>query len=642
MSDREFRVIADSKNVPGIVIEKDGVHFGCFAAGEEPPTLILYEKGTERIVARLPFPENGTAGGLYTMKVQLQPENYEYNFCEGDEVYTDQWARLVSGREEFGRRPEDSPHGVRGAFLVKEYDWGEDRLPQIPYDEAVMYHLHVRGFTKQRNSGTRKKGTFAGLCDKIPYLKQLGVNQLRLMPVYEFAEMVPKFPKEKPVGAVPAGAGAQGSPESGSQVSAKTGAGLSPHVAEAMKSIEQYRMNYWGYGEDAYYFAPKASYASTKHPDVEFKDMVKAFHAEGIEVILEFSFPDEVDISRIGHCLSWWATEYHVDGFGVMARDSAVTELAKLPLFRSRKLICTWFPDVLKQDKNRLLAESNDGFMNDCRRLLKGDEQVLRAFSYQLRCNPSGCGRVNYMTNHDGFTLMDLVSYDRKYNMDNGEYNRDGSDFNYSWNCGEEGPSRKRDIRALRMRQRKNAFAMLLFSQGTPMLLAGDEFGNSQNGNNNPYCHDSELTWTDWSAARSNKELSGFVQEAIAYRKAHKALHQKSEPQCIDYRSIGYPDLSFHGERAWYGDFEQMGRGLGCLYCGEYAGEDDFLYIAYNFNWIPQEFALPLLPKNMSWRVVMDTSRKVSFIPREEQTALEDTKAFCVQARTVVLLEGRR
>ncbi len=623
MNDSEFRVIADSdNNVPGVIVEKNCVHFGCYAVEDKPPVLILYEKGTEKIAGKLPFPENGTAGRLYTMKVMLQPEKYEYNFCEAGEVYTDPQARLVVGREEFGRQPDGSPHSVRGAFLTRKYDWGEDRLPQIPYDEAIMYHLHVRGFTKQKNSGTRKKGTFAGLRDKIPYLKQLGINQVRLMPVYEFSEMVSKIPKEK-----------NAAPESSK---------VNPKVAEAMRSLEQYRMNYWGYGEDACYFAPKASYAATRNPDVEFKDMVKAFHAAGIEVILEFSFPDEIPFTRIEQCLTYWALEYHVDGFGVMTRDSAVAELARLPLFQSRKLICNWYPDTLKQGKGRLLGEANDGFMNDCRRVLKGDEQFLRAFSYQLRCNPAGCGRVNYMTNHDGFTLMDLVSYDRKYNMDNGEYNRDGSDFNYSWNCGEEGPSRKKEIRTLRMRQRKNAFAMLLFSQGTPMLLAGDEFGNSQRGNNNPYCHDSELTWTDWGAARSNKELSAFVQEAIAYRKAHKALHQKSEPQCIDYQSVGYPDLSFHGERAWYGDFEQMGRGLGCMYCGKYVGEDDFLYIAYNFNWVLQEFALPLLPKDMVWFTAMDTSRRISFIPRAEQEALEDTKAFCVPARTVVVLEGRK
>lgn len=623
MSDSEFRTAADSSRVPGAVIEKDGVHFGCYASGEERPVLLLYHSGTQEIAAQIPFPEPTASDGLYTMKVRMKPAGYEYNFSVGGEVFTDPYARLVAGRERFGEAPDPSPHGVRGAFPRASYTWGGDRLPQIPYDEAVMYHLHVRGFTMQKNSGVRRKGTFAGLREKIPYLKQLGINQVKLMPVYEFAELQPKLRLDLS-GAGPAG-------ESIKQ------AGMLP-------VSEQYRMNYWGYGE-AFYFAPKASYAAGDRPDVEFKDLVKALHANGIEVLLEFCFPNECDISLIIQCLTYWASEYHVDGFALMARDSAVAELAGLPLFNTRKLISTWYPDEIRARRAgqsvKYLAESNDGFMNDCRRILKGDEQFLRAFSHRLRRNPEGCAQINYMTNHDGFTLMDLVSYDRKHNLENGEYNRDGTDFNYSWNCGEEGPTKKKDIRELRMRQRKNAYAMLLFSQGTPMLLAGDEIGNSQNGNNNPYCHDSELTWVDWSGLRGSRELREFVRKAIAYRKSHKKLHQKQELQCADYQSSGYPDLSFHGERAWYADFEQSGRGLGGMYCGSYAGEQDFLYIAYNFNWIAQEFALPQLPKGMDWYRAMDTSLKESFIPAEEQERLDGLKSFQVSPRTVIILEGR-
>lgn len=625
MSDSEFRMIADSNKTPGVVVEKDGVHFGFYAETKEQPVLLLYNKGTQEIAARLPFPDPGIAGNFYTMKIKMQPSRYEYNFCVGDEVYTDPYAKLVTGREKFGQIPDDTPHGVRGAFPTKVYDWGDDCLPQIPYHEAVMYHLHVRGFTMQKNSGVRKKGTFSGLREKIPYLKQLGINQVKLMPVYEFAEMEPKIPRNK--------------------MPVSSQAKIPAQVAQAMATVDQYRMNFWGYG-NAFYQAPKKSYAATAYPDVEFKDMVKAFHANDMEVLLEFSFPDEVDFSRIEQCLTYWAMEYHIDGFAIMVRDSVVAELARLPLLAARKLICTWYPDAVKSYRDgtgdKGLAESNDGFMNDCRRMLRGEEYFLRAFSFRLRNNPGNCAQINYMTNHDGFTLMDMVSYDRKYNMDNGEYNHDGTDYNYSWNCGEEGPSRKKEIRTLRMRLRKNAYIMMLFSQGTPMLLAGDEFGNSQNGNNNPYCHDSELTWLNWSAVRSNKELSDFVKSAIDYRKSHKVLHQAKELQCMDYHSSGYPDLSFHGERAWFADFDQMNRGLGCMYSGSYAGEDDFLYIAYNFNWTQQEFALPQLPKNMDWYRAVDTSQKDSFISQNVQQAMEGSRSFCVPPRTIVVLEGRK
>lgn len=191
------------------------------------------------------------------------------------------------------------------------------------------------------------------------------------------------------------------------------------------------------------------------------------------------------------------------------------------------------------------------------------------------------------------------------------------------------------------MRQRKNAFAMMLFAQGTPMLLAGDEFGNSQNGNNNPYCQDNELSWVDWSGKRRDRELTEFVAQAIAYRRAHGCLHQVRELTCSDMLSTGYPDLSFHGDRAWYGDFGNVRRHLGCMYSGEYAQEKGFVYIAYNFHWETQEFALPLLPKKMAWHKVMDTSYKESFIAREGQEKLQEMKSFTVPARTIVILEGR-
>lgn len=624
MNDSEFRIIADSNSTPGIMIEKDGIHFGYYACTEETPVLLLYRKGTEEVVAELPFPKQNVSGSLYTMKVRFQPSQYEYNFREGDAVVTDPYAKKISGRERFGQEPSESPHAIRGGFTVKKYNWGEDCLPQIPYNEAVMYHLHVRGFTMQKNSGVRRKGTFAGLKEKIPYLKELGINQVKLMPVYEFAEVVPRISRKRRP------------PKSQSEAKER--------AFEKQNPDGLYKLNYWGYG-DGFYFAPKASYAAGKNPEDELKDMVKAFHGQGIEVLLEFCFTDRADVSMIGQCLDHWANEYHIDGFSIIARESVSAELARLPLFRKRKLICNWFPDSVKEYNREenfcQLAQSNDGFMNDCRRLLKGDGECLEAFSHRLRSNPAGCAEINYMTNHDGFTLMDLVSYNQKHNLENNEQDHDGSNYNCSWNCGVEGPSKKRDIVNLRMRQRKNAYAMMLFAQGTPMLLAGDELGNTQDGNNNPYCHDSELTWVDWSKRRGNRELTDFVKAAIAYRKSHKVLHQGRELKCSDYLSSGYPDLSFHGDRAWYGDFEQPHRHLGCLYSGYYAGEEDFLYIAYNFHWDEQEFALPLLPKGQSWYKVMDTSQKESFPAQEMQECLKDAKAVLIPARTIVILEGR-
>ncbi len=625
MSERgnEFKIIADSSMIPGAVVEKDGIHFGYYAADGERPSLLLYRKGSQEPAAEIPFPQEEAENGFYALKVKISPRRYEYNFKQGERVVIDPYAKKICGRETFGQIPDASPHGIRGGFAEENYDWEGDRCPQLPFEEAVMYHLHVRGFTMQKNSRVRKKGTFAGLQEKIPYLRELGVNQLKLMPVYEFTE------RELDERVRPGAAATQAEALAAAFVDAST--------------QEAWRLNYWGYG-GGFYFAPKASYASGRSAERELKNLVKALHAENMELLLEFAFDDETDIGVIERCLNYWACEYHIDGFSVIARDSVIAEIARLPLFRRRKLISTWYPDYVtaynKEKVHAHLASSNDGFMNDCRRLLKGDERCLSAFAGRLRAKPEGCAQINYMTNHDGFTMLDLVSYDRKHNEENGEQNRDGSNYNCSWNCGIEGPSKKREVLERRMRQRKNAYAMMLFSQGTPMLLAGDEFGNTQNGNNNPYCHDSELTWTDWSRLRSERELTGFVRSAIAYRKAHPVLHQYRRLQCTDDRAVGFPDLSYHGTQAWHNDFEQMHGHMGCMYAGVYAGEEGLLYIAYNFHWMPQEFALPLPPRGCSWYKVMDTSQKESFLPREAQEPLE-AKSFFVPERTIVILEGR-
>ncbi|MCC8105292.1 MAG: Type II secretory pathway, pullulanase PulA and related glycosidase [Clostridiales bacterium] len=656
MGDNGFQILKDDINTPGAVVCKDGVHFGFYASGAGRPALLLYKKGTEEVAAELPFPEPSVPGNFYSMKVKLSAEDYEYNFRDGDTVVTDPYAGRIAGREAYGQVPSLSPHGLRGAFVTGTYRWDEDQLPSIPFSDVIMYHLHVRGFTMHRNSGVSRsqKGTFAGLKKKIPYLLSLGINQVKLMPVYEFSELeIPEYlythtiadKEQKKVNASADGADNHSDQASATMQDAAEHAFDLPAASyEQTLKTQEFRKNYWGYGP-GYYFAPKSSYAASKRADVEFKDMVRAFHKNGIEVILEFSFSAETDIGQIIACLNYWACEYHVDGFSIVGREELSAVLARLPLFTSRKLICSCYPDDFISEKGskqkRHIARSNDGFMNDSRRLLKGDAGTLETFGWRTRYNPAGCAQINYMTNHDGFTLMDLVSYNMKYNDENGEMGRDGSDANYSWNCGEEGPSAKRKITALRMRQRKNAYAMMLLSQGTPMLLAGDEFGNTQKGNNNPWCQDGELTWLDFSRTKGNKELTAFVSQLIAYRKAHRILHLDAEPQCADYLSSGFPDLSYHGARAWYGDMKSSSLHMGCMYSGHYAGEEDFLYIAWNFHWEEQQFALPLLPDGYSWIRVMDTGLPESFPAMEEQENLGALRMFSVSPRTVVLLEGR-
>ena len=566
----------------GAQVERDGITFSVTAPAEEEVNLILYRRGTEEILEEIPFPRGGYSGMVRTVKVTgIHPDQYEYNYRIGGRVVTDPAARLVSGSPVFGDRTPRGEHQRRAGFVKSGFDWKGDQTPlQIPYKDGIMYQLHVRGFTKQKNSRVRHKGTFLGLQEKLPYLKELGINQVLLMPAYEFDEIQ----KERGTGA-----------SAGREETQRDG-----------------RLNYWGY-IPGFYFSPKRSYSATDRPDVEFKTMVRTFHEQGIEVLMEFAFPDPVNLELVNDCLNWWVREYHVDGFSLLMDPEAAAFLALSPFLRKTKLLSGYFPTERIYPAGRKggfcnLAECNDGFKITARKLLKGDENQLSDFVGRIRRNPKDSGVVNYITSHDGFTLMDLVSYDKKHNEANGEQGRDGADCDFSWNCGAEGPTKKRMIARLRLRQQKNAFAMLLLAQGTPMLLAGDEFGNSQQGNNNPYCHDSELTWVDWSREKSGRELTEFVRALIRFRKEHRILHPEKELTGTDTLSCGYPDFSCHGSRAWYGAFEYQNRHVGLMYCGKYADSGEFIYVAYNFHWEPRMLALPNLPEGQGWSVKLDTA----------------------------------
>ena len=321
--------------------------------------------------------------------------------------------------------------------------------------------------------------------------------------------------------------------------------------------------------------------------------------------------------------------------------------LAQDPLLSHTKIFSEGFAlDEIYEEKAvpafRNLAEYNDGFMLDARRFLKGDEGQLTAITSRARRNPKRNGVINYMANHNGFTLTDLVTYDEKHNEANGEANRDGTDVNYSWNCGEEGPSRKKRLLKLRSRQLRNAFVILLLSQGTPLIYAGDERGNSQSGNNNAWCQDNELSWIPWKTGKTETALLEFVKGLIAFRKAHPVFHQDRELQMTDYLSCGYPDVSYHGRQAWFGDFENYSRSVGILYAGDYV-EDDFFYVAYNMHWMPHEFALPGLPADRKWRIALDTGLEGTegIFQEGEEEILEEQRKVTVPERTILVLVGK-
>jgi glycogen operon protein len=289
----------------------------------------------------------------------------------------------------------------------------------------------------------------------------------------------------------------------------------------------------------------------------------------------------------------------------------------------------------------RRLAEYNDDFLMKSRRFLRGDEDMLWQITESMRKNPQQMAVVNYMASHNGFTLMDAVSYDVKHNEQNGESNHDGSSYNYSCNYGEEGPAAGRALEKLRRRQLRNAFLILLLSQGVPAIYGGDEMGNSQQGNNNVYCQDNELAWIKWSRKREDRRLRQFVSEAVAFRKEHPAFGRRAPYTLKDYLSKGVPDLSYHGERAWYGDFENYNRQVGILYAGFYTGGET-LYVLYNMHTAEHNMALPILPGRLKWYQIADSSlEEGAFFTKEKGKLLEDQKMIRVPARTIYILAGK-
>ena len=609
----------------GLGVQKlgDDICFTIAVPDRKRCSLLLYKRGETEVAASIPMGSSSRYGDLRSLIIEKFPvENYEYNYLIDGRVVTDPYASAICGREVWGKAPKGES-ALRSRAVFDEYDWQGDAPLQLAWQDVVIYAAHVRGFTRHASSGVKAKGTFAGIAEKIPYLKELGINQLELMPVYEFAEVETWDEKRPPL----------------------------RRPGNGQKEL----LNYWGYA-DAYYFAPKASYSATGDPVREFKDLVRELHRNGIELVLEFHFPKGTRTAFVLDCIRHWVLEYHIDGIHVNRDHAPVEALAQDPLLSHTKIMTESFRlDEIYEERHipsfRKVADYNDGFMRDVRRFLKGDEGQLVPFTWRARRNPSEYAVINYMANHNGFTLMDTVSYDEKHNEANGEENHDGTDFNYSWNCGEEGPSRKKKTLGLRARQLRNAFVLLLLSQGTPLIYEGDERGNSQSGNNNVYCQDNELSWVNWKTGKTFGFLTEYVKKLIAFRRKHPVFHQARELRMTDYLSCGHPDISYHGKRAWLGDFENYSRSVGIFYGGDYIAantegkeEDSFFYVAYNMHWIPHEFALPNLPGRGRWKIAIDTGAEgtAGIYAEGEEPLLSSQRTVTVPERTILVLTGKK
>jgi isoamylase len=567
----------------------------------------------------------------------------------------------------------------RGRLVYDDFDWDEDHPLETPMEDLVIYEAHVRSFTRHPSSGVKFPGTFAGIREKIGYLKELGINCLELMPVYEFDEW-----------------------ENGK---------VHPDTGEQL-------FNYWGYSTLGF-FAPKAGYAAMGKLGMqvdELKALIKELHRNGIEVFLDVVFNHTAEGNEQGpyisfkgidnktyymltpegyyfnfsgtgntlncnnpvvrnmvlDCLRYWASEYHIDGFrfdlaSILGRDPWGAPLSNPPLLESLafdpilakcKLIAeAWDAGGLYQVGSfpayGRWAEWNGKYRDGIRKFLKGEAGMVGDMAQRLAGSPDmystrgPTASINFITAHDGFTLNDLVSYNGKHNEANGENNNDGGNDNESWNCGWEGPTDDPGINALRRRQIKNALALLLVSQGVPMILMGDEVARTQYGNNNAYNHDSELSWFDWGLVAANADLLRFASNLIAFRHAHHVLRNRWHLSGQDQVGSGYPDISWHGTTAWQPDWSGSSRTLAFMLSGANARggavQDDFIYVAMNTHWDSHWFDLPQLREGAAWHVSTNTgvaSPEDAWTPGQEPR-LENQGGLQVGGRSVVILVGR-
>lgn len=570
----------------GTTLAKNQMIFTFEAEKEDDCRIILINKvSMER--EYISVPESFCRGSLRSISVSginFQDYNYLYEI-NGKEV-VDPYAKVIIGRELWN--DEDRKSGnkkIMGGFDVGKFVWGEDKNPEIPKSDMIMYKLHVRSFTMSLKTAGKVKGTFRAVRNKIPYLKDLGITTVELMPVYEFEEVpvkkefrVPDYVKWQP----------------------ENQDMIQPMVLDKTEK----QLNLWGYG-DGNYFAVKSSYASDPaKASAEFKKLVKALHENGMECIMEMFFPESISHVFIMDVLHYWTKEYHVDGFHLIGGNLPIGSIVHDPLLSRTKIFTDTFHgefDSRRKYKNLFIYKEEYQF--PARMLLNHYDTDIKEFANQQRKQDTNYGFVNFIASNNGFTLADLFAYSEKHNEANGEDNKDGSDYNLSYNFGIEGPSKKRFVNDTRRKRIRLAYTMLMYAQGVPLIMAGDEFGNTQLGNNNVYCQDNEVGWVNWTLFNKYKEERDFLKSLIAFRKANKLIANEDPFRFTDYRSVGAPDLSYHGEYAWISHIDHGRKSLGVMYCGSYAkdGEDKAdLYMGYNLSAKDVPLALPILT-NKKW-----------------------------------------
>lgn len=656
-----------------------GVNFTIHSIYATSCTLLLFKPEAKEPYARLKFPDSYKIGNTYSMIVfDLDISDFEYAYSfdgpydeskglifDKEKYVLDPYARAVTGQSSWGERQNDSCV-YKARVVNSNYDWGNSTKPSLPFEELIIYEMHVRGFTQDKSSGVKNNGTFAGIKEKIPYLKELGINAIELMPVFEFDEM------------------------------------------GSYRNFENEPLyDYWGYNTVCF-FAPNTSYESGHEHNfegTELKELIRELHSNGIEVILDVVFNHTAEGNELGpyfsfkgldnnvyymltpdgkyynfsgcgnvlncnhpvvqqfilECLRYWVTEYRVDGFrfdlaSILGRNEDGSPMEKPPLLKSLafdpilgdvKLIAeAWDAGGLYQvgsfpSWNRW-AEWNGKYRDDLRRFLKGDGGLAWAAAQRITgskdlYDPTYRGNnasVNFLTCHDGFTMYDMYAYNEKHNYKNGWNNTDGANDNNSWNCGAEGETNDYSVNELRKRMFRNAFATLMCSRGAALFLAGDEFCNTQFGNNNAYCQDSIVSWLDWTRKDKYSDIFEFCKYMISFRKRFHVITDNSGKA-----TSSLPPVSIHSEIPWKTNFTDHSRMVGVMYAGMNRFDKkayEIVYFGINAYWDNVFVELPELPSGYVWKLCVDTGRNSDDVIVESKNYYIYNRRITMQGRTVI------
>lgn len=613
----------------GVQKHNDAVVFTFEGEKQDDCSILFYGKNNE-LIKKIKIPSNYCQGAIYSVAVSgVEFGKVRYNYEVNGTIRTDAYARRIIGREKWN----DTSRAQNGLFICggtydTDFFWEDDARPQIPKSRMIMYKLHVRGFSMDAGIRGKERGTFRAVEERIDYLKKLGITTLEVMPAYEFEEiMLPKVDEE---------------PEY-LQWESKKDDLIKPMQKPEIK--EQPKVNYWGYTA-GYYFAPKASYSSVQDAAFEWKSLIKKLHENQMECIMEMHFSEDTNPNMVLEALRFWVREYHVDGFHLLGKAIPVEVIARDVYLGGTKIFCDDY-SVLQEKQQKSYVQLfvySDEYLYPVRKLLNHFDGSLNEFLCQQRKQHATQGFVNYVANQNGFTLADVFCFCEKHNEANGEDNLDGNNWNYSSNYGVEGKSRKRYVEDLRHRQMRNAIAALFLAQGVPLLLAGDEFGNSQKGNNNVYCQDNRIGWLNWKQGMHCEAFTAFVSDMIHFREKHPVITLDEPMRQNDYKGKGCPDLSYHGEHAWISMIPRERQAAGVMHCGDYAVRedgtaDDFIYVGYNFYSGINELALPKLPEHKKWYLVMNTSKEEPFL--KEEKCLLNQHILLMESQSICIVIGK-